>query len=116
MARGQLRFPEQDESAQAPADEIAEALAAVGLCLEDAADVMAEDEFYLWPENVAVFNFWMLVQTQWMSDSGVRTGLNHASVEADMRMAGVKKKHRAEYFRLVVAMECGALDEWSKQR
>ena len=75
-----------------------------------------EDEFWLWPANVAVFNLWLAIQTQWHVGMNGRTGLDYASVEACMRLHQVRKKEQREMFVGLQAMEQAALDEWSKKR
>lgn len=112
LARGELRFPDSDEPA--PEDAIADALAAVGLRME--STLAAEEEFYLWPENVPTFNLWLAVQTQWHAGMNGRTGLDYAGVDVCMRLHQVRKKEQREMFVGLQAMEQAALDEWSKKR
>lgn len=97
-------------------DSFNESVNGFGLVIEGPAEV-ALDEFYLWPENVAVFNLWCTVQTQWHVSDGQRTGLKYDGVMLCLAMCDyVKKRDRAEVFALLQAMECAALNEWSKKR
>lgn len=114
MACGQLRVEnDQDEAQQADIDE---ALAAFGLVAVDPV-VAAEETFVLWPENVAAFNFWRAVQTQWRRDGmGYPGGLDYAGVRTCMALRGVRKKDRAELFEGVQAMEQATLTAWDKQK
>jgi hypothetical protein len=43
-------------------------------------------------------------------------GLNYASVESDMRMLGIPKKKRRDYYLLIKHMEQAALEEWASKR
>ena len=91
-----------------------EALAAVGLVAAPGA-LPQDDEFYLWPENLDMFNFWMHVQTQWQVGSeNQRVGLNYAGVEVCLRRR-VKKPLRDEYFVMAQAMEQAALAAMHKK-
>jgi hypothetical protein len=89
-------------------------LAAIGLRLESGPVI--EEDFHLWPDNVATFKLWLSVQTQWVIGMNGRTGLEYAGVEACMRLHQVRKKEQREMFIGLQAMEHAALDEWSKKR
>jgi hypothetical protein len=116
LARGQLRLRAEDSEAE-PAESISDALAAFGLEAETEDDLEVEEAFYIWPENVASFNAWLGVQTQWNTDNGVRTGLNYPGVEAYLRMSGrVRRKALPELLLELQAMETAALNEWNKER
>ena len=112
LARGELRFPDGDETL--PEDAIATALAAIGLQMESTP--AAEEEFHLWPENVATFNLWLAVQTQWRVGMNGRTGLDYSAVDVCMRLHQVRKKEQREMFVGLQAMEQATLDEWSKKQ
>lgn len=114
MALGVLRFPSESESEPEEGDAIADAFAAFGLVPEGELDL--EDDFYLWPENLPVFNFWLAVQTQWIWHEGQRTGMNYAGVEARLKHWPVKKKQRETYFQLVGALEGECLQAWAEAR
>jgi hypothetical protein len=107
-----LRIPGGDEPE--PETYLNDAFAAFGLVPE--ADLQVEEEFHLWPENVAVFNLWLSIQTQWHSDSGTRTGLDYPGVEICIRNMAVPKNERQRHFAAIQAMERAALDEWAQHR
>jgi hypothetical protein len=111
-ACGQLLFEWSDEPAGA--EVVNEALAAFGLCAE--ADLVIDEEFWLWPENVDTFMFWLSIQTQWNRSECQPCGLNYPAVQVAMEMRGVRKRDRAEMFLNVQAMEGACLSEWAKQR
>jgi len=93
---------------------MAAAFAAFGLKVE--GELELEEEFYLWPENLPMFNFWLAVQTQWIWEEGRRMGLNYAGVEARLRHWPVAKKERTHFFELVGALESECLQAWSDER
>ncbi len=80
------------------------------------SDVQVEDEFFLWPENVGVFNFWNLIQTQWRVEDGRRSGLDYDGVRICLENSDLRKRDRKKYFWLLQAMEFAAIEEWDKQR
>lgn len=114
MARGQLRIVDPDEESEAPAEQYAQALAAIGLQAEEGLGAV-EDVFELWPDNVKTFHFWRLVQTQWHSDMGRRTGLNYPGIKVCMQMRGIPKKEQDVLFQQLQVMEAAALNEWDSQ-
>lgn len=88
-------------------------------------DLVLEEEFFLWPENVTAFNLWISVQTQWRWTSipvgmggmmPVRTGLDYQGVDICLRHLAAPKKEKRWYFGALQAMERTALDEWAKDR
>lgn len=112
MACGDLRIPGSDEPE--PENQISEALAAFGLKAE--GSVIVEEDFFLWPENIEVFNFWRSVQSQWIYEMGYRTGLNYGSVQICINHWPCKKKKRSELFLMTQAMEHGVLQALSEKR
>lgn len=110
MARGELRIPGSDDEPD-PQDQVDEAAAFFGLVPDQPVEV--EEEFYLWPENVPVFNLFRSLQTQWQSGMNGTTGFNYAGVEAYMRMKGVKRKDQAELLPGLQVMEAASLREWA---
>lgn len=97
-------------------DSFDESVTGFGLVIEGPAEVQIE-EFYLWPENVSVFNLWGEIQTQWHISDGRRTGLKYDGVMICLNMCrAIAKRDRAQVFGLLQAMECAALNEWSKKR
>lgn len=121
MACGDLRIPGPDDLA--PEQHVNQAAKAFGLVIEEG--LLLEEDFFLWPENVAAFNFWLSVQTQWKWTSvpagmggtrAWRTGLDYQGVDVCLRYLDAKKKDKRWYFGAVRAMERAALDEWAKER
>ncbi|MDP3651047.1 MAG: DUF1799 domain-containing protein [Rhodoferax sp.] len=116
QARGQLYIPgARDE----PDAEFDEALAAFGFQqAEEDPDAPPPDKCHLWPCNVAAFNVWQRLQTQWRESAmGGRTGLDYASVTGYLRdVLGIKPKERIALFGCIQAMEIAALEEWAKQK
>jgi hypothetical protein len=90
-----------------------EAAKAFGLVIVEELEL--EDDFFLWPENVAAFNLWLSVQTQWRTDNGYRTGLDYPGVDMCLRYLDAPKKEKRWYFTALQAMERAALEEWSRQ-
>lgn len=71
--------------------------------------------FHLLPENEAVWELWLRVQTQWRIDAeGYPTGLDYASVAA--RMGRIAPRRRARLFDDIHAMELVTLEEASERR
>lgn len=114
MARGDLVIPtgERDDTQ----DSFNESVNGFGLVIEGPAEIKME-EFYLWPENVAVWNLWVEIQTQWHVSDGQRTGLKYEGVMICLNLCrSVAKRNRPEVFKLLQAMECSALNEWYKHK
>jgi hypothetical protein len=109
-----LRIPGPEQPA--PEEHLDQAFAAFGLVLAPDTQLDLEEDFFLWPENVAAFNLWLEVQTQWHTDNGVRTGLNYPGVDICIRYMAAPKKEKPWYFAAIKAMERAALDEWSRQQ
>ena len=118
MACGQLKFAgdlaKDQEAAEGERDEAA---AAFGLLIEEPEQqANADDEFYLWSENVDTFNLWCAIQTQWRVGMSGPTGLDYAGVKSGLSMRGVSDKKQEKHFPGLQAMERATLDEWSKNR
>lgn len=111
-ARGNLRIPSDTDVE--PERQLDDAFVAFGLIPEEEIEV--EEECYIWPENVLAFNLWLSVQTQWHTDTGLRTGLNYPGVETCVRHMPIPKKKRAWYFAAIQSMERAALEEWADER
>ena len=78
---------------------------------------MLDEKCYLWPCNLATFNLWQSVNTQWHVSDGRRTGLDYASVLSYMReIAAIKGKDRSAIFSGLQAMETASLVVWSQER
>lgn len=131
QARGQLYIPYQGEDPDDTADtaDLDEAAAALGLQVvedddEDGAEgagsqptATKQDLCYLWPCNVAAFDIWGRLQTQWRVGMAGAAGLDYAGVSAYLRdCEQLKRKDIAEIFPLIQAMENATLDEWQKKQ
>jgi hypothetical protein len=94
------------------------AAAAFGIRIEGDRPADDRTDVYLWPECAASWGAWFVVQTQWrVGPSGHRTGLDHASVLADLRSMGYGPGKRRSIRRVhseIIAMERGALDGWAE--
>lgn len=77
-----------------------------------------EPVFHLWPENVASYQLWLAVQTQWrVGGMGHPTGLDYASIRAKPAFRAVEPRNRREEALAdVEAMEGAWLDERARQR
>ena len=124
QARGLLDLPGSDQHHE-QAQAVDASLAAWGLCLapdpdddDDGAAAPEEPKCCLWPCNVAAFNAWQRVQTQWRTDAaGGRTGLDYAGVIAYLvDVLRIKPQARAELLGGLQAMEWAALEIWREQR
>ena len=114
MACGDLVIPK--EARDDTNDSFDDSVNGFGLVIEG-PDKVKLDEFYLWPENVSVFNLWGEIQTQWHVSDGQRTGLKYDGVMICLNLSRtIRKRERTEVFGLLQAMECAALNEWSKKR
>ena len=84
----------------------------------DGAGRTAGPQCFLWPCNLAAFNAWQRVQTQWRTDgAGGRTGLDYAGVIAYLvDVLRIKPQARAELLGGLQAMEWAALEVWREQR
>jgi hypothetical protein len=111
-----LYSPGSDTTDQAePVNPYEEALAAVGLVAAPGS-LPVDEEFFLWPENLDMFNFWMRVQTQWqIGPEGRYAGLNYAGVDVCLRRQ-VRKSLRDEYFSMTQAMEQAAISAMHKKQ
>lgn len=82
--------------------------------IESDAEVVLEDEIYLWPENEDVFRLWRSVQSQWVREDGRIRRLYYPGVKICLEMwQGIKRKQWPEVWHLLQGMEFAALDEWS---
>ena len=74
---------------------------------------MHTDEVDLWPENVAVFNLFLALETNWRPAIGASGVIwqapDHSNALAAMQMLGVKKRQRGELFNALCGMEQAAL-------
>lgn len=81
-----------------------EALAMMGASAEQLAELRGwlrsrAEDFGVWPENRRAVQVLSLMATQWrLSAMGGHVGLDYGALPAVWRLAGVKKKHRADTF------------------
>lgn len=72
---------------------------------------------YLWPENVAAWNLWQCVQTQWRWSMDAREGLDYTALCAYLhQVARIKPRKFQVVFGTLQVMERAALDVWAEQR
>lgn len=95
---------------------VEDSAAALGLMPVWEAGSLELPEVYLWPENVDVWRFFQGCGTQWLSGVGGPTGLNYPGIETDMRLSGVKKSLRRDWFAKIKVMERAMLSAWSEKR
>lgn len=99
-------------------DDTAKEFAELGYALP--AEAMdQEDVVEIWDINVAAFNAFQAMDTQWrlvglggLGGGAIRTGLDYAGVEVVMRM----RELPASDFALIQAMETGALEAYGEAR
>lgn len=100
-----------------PVETLNDGLAAIGLVMEDEEPLEIEEEYCLWPENLAIFDLWLSLQTQWVRlESGKRVGLNYAGVRSGMWMDGFSSKEQREFFPYIRAMEIAVLNDSSQSK
>ena len=123
-ARDLLHIPTQGAGNDPQAD-FDEALAALGLVDEGAADGQTppEEKCYLWPCNVRTFDVWMQIQTQWRTSSGMdgsqRTGLDYSAVSCylyDTESPRYLRRNWKEIWGGLQAMEIASLLVWEQMR
>lgn len=98
---------------------MADEFAALGAIVPDHA-IAEEDVFEIWDINVALFELFTRLETQWhmMAITGlaggtvIRTGLDYAAALMLMELAGIAK----DEFPLLQEMETAALAAWSEAR
>lgn len=94
-------------------------MAAFGLVPEGPAVVAGPPRrvFYLWPENLWMWELWLACRTQWHHGAeSEKTGLNYPGCEVVMRRRRVPHARRDRAFELLQAMELEALDAWKQER
>jgi hypothetical protein len=91
-----------------------EAAAAIGLrVIQPQLDI---SPLYLWPENVASWELFNRMHTQWMSGQKGAVGLNYSGVEIVMKNGGVKKREWRRVFAEIQAMEHATLKGWEERK
>lgn len=108
--------------AETPPENAVAALVAVGVPAEQARERVAAQydpaerreaagaAFAVLPENWRTVTLWCAVERQWIFTPGGRLfGLDHARVEATMRMLGIRRKRQARLLEGLRVMEGAAL-------
>lgn len=72
---------------------------------------------YIWPENVAAWNFFQAVFTQWVVGPSGAVGLNYNGVEVvrDAQPQRIRRKDWSRLFAQVQAMERATLAAWREK-
>lgn len=74
-------------------------------------------EVFLWPVNVAAWDCWCDLQTQWRTGVAGATGLDYAAALAYLRdVAGLRGDERRQVFDCLRAAERAVLDVWAERR
>lgn len=110
-ALGQLASPEEIEQDQA---EVNAAAARFGLM--PVFQQEPTEPLYIWPENVASWNFFQRVSTQWHVGPGGAVGLNYAGVDVTRKALSIRRKAWAKLFSEVQVMERATLDAWREKK
>lgn len=76
----------------------------------------ADDIAYLWPCNVAAWQHWQALQTQWRTSMAGADGLDYAGVRAYLDEAGLRGDERRDIFNGIQAAERASLEAWAEQR
>lgn len=74
-----------------------------------------EEELFLWPDCVSIWNHWNAVQTQWRTGMNGATGLDYAAVLAYLAFAEPARAARREAFDCIRAMEQACLSQWLRR-
>lgn len=75
-----------------------------------------EQVLYLWPSNVAAWQHWQGVQTQWNTGMAGATGLRYEGVRAYLQECGLQGEERSEVWRGICACEVATLAAWAQRR
>ena len=78
--------------------------------------VANEDEVYLWPETVPIWNHWQEVQTQWRTGMAGATGLDYAGVMAYLGAVESDEEIRREAFSAIREAERAVLSAWAAKK
>lgn len=105
-ARGELA---NDEEKATDADHLDDVAAVFGIDLDGVASREQPRVFYLWPENVEAWGFFLSCRTQWRHGFSGPTGLDYAGVECLMRQFSLSNAKRLKLWPLVRAAEGGYL-------
>lgn len=110
QALGQILDEEAERQEVAQVDE---ALAAFGLVPE--RQVEPVEPLYLWPENVATWNLFQSLDTQWV-DGPTGPGLNFGSLKIVMRFWRIRRCDEQDVFGEIKAMERATVKAWGERR
>lgn len=110
-ALGQLASPEQIEEDEAEVDAAAAAFGLMPVFQREPVEPI-----YLWPENVASWNFFQQVSTQWHVGPGGAIGLNYAGVAVVRDAKGISRKDWPRLFSELQAMERATLEAWRERK
>lgn len=85
---------------------------------QSSPDDPGEDEFFLWPECVGIFEAWLASQTQWRTGAAGATGLDYTGVATVLDEFGFARSspERREAFDSLRACELETLSIWSERR
>jgi hypothetical protein len=75
-----------------------------------------DDDFYLWYDNVADFNFFLAIQNYWLIGYSSVTGLNHAAVIERIKLFESSRTKQQQQLEAIEAIEQGALQAWADTR
>lgn len=76
-----------------------------------------EEIAYLWPDNVAAWDHWGAVQSQWRyGGMGSATGLDYAGVRAYLDEQGLQGEERSDIFAGICAAERATLTAWKQKQ
>ena len=89
-----------------------EALAAFGLVAVRQLDPVGT--VYLWPENVATWNLFQSLDTQWV-EGPTGAGINFASLKIAMGFMRIKRRDEPEVFGEIKAMERATVLAWKER-
>ena len=103
------------EQVRAVRDEVAEALAAIGLYMDDGDAPQRPREWHLWPEHLPAFEAFLGLQTQWVVGMAGPVGLAYAGVEACLRLYGLTAAQRRQRFAELQHIERGWLAGWHEK-
>ncbi len=74
-----------------------------------------QQEHILWPCNVASWEHWNQVQTQWRAGMGGATGLDYAGVRAYLDEQSLPADDRAHVWACITACERATLHAWAEK-
>jgi hypothetical protein len=103
-----------EETALEEEAEVDQALAAFGLVATRVVESL--ELLHLWPENVATWNLFQALCTQWVCGMAGATGLNYQSVNIVMAHWAIPRGDRRRVFDEIQAMERATLSAWGERK